>query len=121
MKNSFTLSTGKCTYFTSILAQVLLVPECFVYFRLKLWTGQRPGAEELLRGGGGGGDSQALRGCPLCYQRQQSASLSSWEKILTCTFEEKQSKIKLLILLLNIYKLLSSHLKPYLFHVDLCH
>lgn len=39
-------------------------------------------------------------------------------RFLTRTFEEKQSKIKLLILLLNIYKPLSSHLKPHLFHAD---
>lgn len=66
MKNSFALSTVKCTYFTSVLAQELLVAECFVYFRLRLWTGQKPGAEELLRGGG---MARPLRGCPFCYQR----------------------------------------------------
>lgn len=67
MKNSFALSTAKCTYFTSaFIVQLLLVAECFVYFRLRLWTGQRPGAEELLIGGG---MARPLRGWPFCYQR----------------------------------------------------
>jgi hypothetical protein len=46
MKNSFTLSTEECTYFTNVSAEVLLVAECFVYFRMGLWTGKRPEAEK---------------------------------------------------------------------------
>lgn len=45
MKNSFTLSTEECTCFTNVSAEVLLVAECFVYFRIELWMGKKPGAE----------------------------------------------------------------------------
>lgn len=115
MKNSFALSTAKCTDFTGVLAQVLLVAECCVYFRLRLWTGPRPGAEELLIRWG---PNQTPETWSFLLSEAQSASQASWERILTSTFEEEQSKIKLLILLLNIYKLLSRHLKPYSYHAD---
>ena len=45
MKNSFTLGTEGWTRFTNVLAEVLLVTECFVYFRIELWMGKKPGAE----------------------------------------------------------------------------
>lgn len=46
MKNSFTPSIEECTYFTNVSAEVLLVAECFVYFRVGLGTGKRPEAEK---------------------------------------------------------------------------
>lgn len=46
MKNSFTLSTEECTCFTNVSAEVLLVAECFVYFRIELCMGEKPQAEK---------------------------------------------------------------------------
>lgn len=46
MKNSSTLSPEECTCFTNVSAEVLLVAECFVYFRIELSMGERPQAEK---------------------------------------------------------------------------
>lgn len=46
MKNSFALSPEECTCFTNVSAEVLLVAECFVYFRIELCMAESPRAEK---------------------------------------------------------------------------
>ena len=48
MKNSFTLSTEECTCFRNDSAEVPLMAECFISFRIELWMGKKPGAEKEL-------------------------------------------------------------------------
>lgn len=48
MKNSFTLSTEVCTCFRNVSAEVPLMAECFISFRIELWLGKKPGAEKEL-------------------------------------------------------------------------
>lgn len=92
MKNSFTLSTEECTCFRNVLTEVPLMAECFVYFRIELWMGKKPGAgKELCSETVDCQDSEKVYsflsvGDPKCFK------IYSWKKILTCTFRRNKLK-----------------------------